>query len=119
MTDPDIIWAMTRLGDVFTPRRPIGTRELLAGRYDLLLKLIQDITSPAQHALLYGDRGVGKSSIARVLALVVEEPRDPNGRRSVFISCDSNDTVGCQRNWTLMRPRKPKRLGVVKAPSEG
>ena len=28
-------------------------------------------------------------------------------------------TVGCQRNWTLLRPRKPKRLGVVEAPSEG
>ena len=27
--------------------------------------------------------------------------------------------VGCQRNWTLLRPRKPKRLGVVEAPSEG
>ena len=28
-------------------------------------------------------------------------------------------TVGCQHNWTLLRPRKPKRLGVVEAPSEG
>ena len=28
-------------------------------------------------------------------------------------------SVGCQRNWTLWRPRKPKRLGVVEAPSEG
>ncbi len=27
--------------------------------------------------------------------------------------------VGCQRNWTLLRPRKPRRLGVVEAPSEG
>ena len=38
---------------------------------------------------------------------------------------DNSDTdwqpacVGCQRNWTLLRPRKPKRLGVVEAPSEG
>ncbi len=23
------------------------------------------------------------------------------------------------RNWTLLRPRKPRRLGVVEAPSEG
>ena len=29
------------------------------------------------------------------------------------------NVVGCQRNWTLLRPRKPKRLGVVEAPSEG
>ena len=32
---------------------------------------------------------------------------------------DAVPTVGCQRNWTLLRPRKPKRLGVVEAPSEG
>ena len=30
-----------------------------------------------------------------------------------------DSTVGCQRNWTLLRPRKPRRLGVVEAPSEG
>ena len=28
-------------------------------------------------------------------------------------------TAGCQGNWTLLRSRKPKRLGVVEAPSEG
>ena len=27
--------------------------------------------------------------------------------------------VGCQRNWTVLRSRKPKRLGVLEAPSEG
>ena len=31
----------------------------------------------------------------------------------------ATDCVGCQRNWTLLRPRKPRRLGVVEAPSEG
>ncbi len=40
---------------------------------------------------------------------------NPSLRR---ISKDSF-VVGCQRNWTLLRPRKPKRLGVVEAPSEG
>ena len=35
------------------------------------------------------------------------------------VAANPNRTVGCQRNWTLLRPRKPKRLGVVEAPSEG
>ena len=30
-----------------------------------------------------------------------------------------NTSVRCQRNWTVLRPRKPKRLGVVEAPSGG
>ena len=35
------------------------------------------------------------------------------------MTTDGLEAVGCQRNWTLLRPRKPKRLGVVEAPSEG
>ena len=43
--------------------------------------------------------------------LVVKERR--------IASAKAFSTVGCQRNWTLLRPRKPRRLGVVEAPSEG
>ena len=38
---------------------------------------------------------------------------------SLLVMLNLPMTVGCQRNWTLLRPRKPKRLGVVEAPSEG
>ena len=94
MINPDVILAMARLGEVFTPTRPITTQGLLAGRLDMLYHLYDDVLTPAKHVLLYGDRGVGKSSIARVLTAVSQEPHDPNGRRSIFILCDSNDTYG-------------------------
>lgn len=59
-----------------------------------MYRLIDDISTPSQHVLLYGNRGVGKTSIARVLAVLAQEPDDPHGRRSIIVSCDSNDTYG-------------------------
>ena len=63
----------------------------------------------------------------------VKEEYDRTGDNTLAVSKDLQRTgkiitiaallfivvVGCQRNWTLLRPRKPKRLGVVEAPSEG
>ena len=51
--------------------------------------------------------GVNTNDDGRVIALVFDD------------NLLSGEIVGCQRNWTLLRPRKPKRLGVVEAPSEG
>ena len=78
----------------FTPTRPIGLPELLSGRLPLLQRLLRDIVTPAQHVLLYGDRGVGKTSIAKVLAVLAQDEDLSNGRRSIVVSCDSNDTYG-------------------------
>ena len=78
----------------FTPTRPIGLPELLSGRIPLLRRLLRDIVTPAQHVLLYGDRGVGKTSIAKVLAILAQEDDQPAGRRSIVVSCDSNDNYG-------------------------
>ena len=69
---------------------------------------------------------------------LMEDDADPNGSASTFNEpevlksivpgargvASAGDlarfyAVGCQRNWTLLRPREPKRLGVVEAPSEG
>ena len=93
MTGPDIL-ALDRLAKAFTPNRPIDLPDFLSGRIDLIYRIQDDIYTQGKHVLLYGDRGVGKTSIARVLAYVVQEPELRNGRRSIFVSCDSQDTFG-------------------------
>ena len=90
---PDVL-AIARLSKSFTPAQPIALPDLLAGRIDLLYRLLDDIVAPGQHVLLYGNRGVGKTSIARVLAVLAQESDEPGGRRSIVVSCDSNDTYG-------------------------
>ena len=93
MTSPDIL-ALDRLAKVFTPNRPIRLPALLSGRLNLLYRLQDNILTPGKHVLLYGDRGVGKTSIARVLGVLTQEPTEPYGRRSILVACDSNDTYG-------------------------
>ena len=92
-TEPDFLSSI-RVYRSFTPTRPIDLPNLLSGRLPLLRRLLHDTLTPAQHVLLYGDRGVGKTSIARVLAILAQEDDNPRGKRSIVVSCDSNDTYG-------------------------
>ena len=51
----------------FTPGRPIKDFDLLAGRNLQIDKVFDAVLSPGQHAAIYGDRGVGKSSLANLI----------------------------------------------------
>lgn len=52
--------------DVFTPHKPIQSIDLFFGRQKEVQKILEQLGTPGQHALLYGDRGVGKSSLANI-----------------------------------------------------
>lgn len=74
---------------VFTPHTPIDSVDLFAGREKQVRKLIEQMNTPGQHALLYGDRGVGKSSLANIVSAVLKEMV---GGRLYTKRCDSEDT---------------------------
>jgi len=59
--------------DIFTPHTPIQSVELFFGRQEIVKKIIEHLNTPGQHALLYGDRGVGKSSLANITTKVLIE----------------------------------------------
>ena len=44
---------------VFSPTAPIDERDLFAGRTDQIRKLIDAINQKGQHAIVFGERGVG------------------------------------------------------------
>ena len=52
---------------VFTPAVPIAKESLFAGRIDQVRKLADAINQRGQHAVLFGERGVGKTSLANVI----------------------------------------------------
>lgn len=79
------------LNKVFTPHKPIDLPELLSGRIQLLFRAIDAVDTDGLHVVLYGDRGTGKTSIAKVLAYNVQEPDRANGRRVLMASCNSTD----------------------------
>jgi len=51
----------------FTPGSPIDSRDLFAGRKRQREKLLSTIFQKGEHAILYGERGVGKTSLANTL----------------------------------------------------
>jgi len=52
----------------FTPAVPIQSDSLFAGRLPQVTKLVDAINQPGQHAVLYGERGTGKTSLANILS---------------------------------------------------
>ena len=81
-----------KLQEAFTPHQPIFLPEFLRGRLDLIYRLQDVVHTEGLHAVLYGDRGTGKTSLIRVAQHLVGEPDNPHGLRCVIVSCTANDS---------------------------
>lgn len=64
-----------RLRDVFTPAQPVTDRRLFAGRLQVLATLIEIIEERLAHVVVFGERGIGKTSTLHVLAELAEASR--------------------------------------------
>jgi Cdc6-like AAA superfamily ATPase len=73
----------------FSPSSPVTTKELFSGRTGQLNRLQDVIGQRGQHALIYGDRGVGKTSLARVIQASIE-----GDVLAPYFTCSSHDTFG-------------------------
>ena len=91
MTPKEQAAAHERLNKSFTPHRPIDVPEFFSGRRNLLYRAADAANTSGLHIILFGDRGTGKTSIARVLARTIQEPERPDGRRAILVSCTSSD----------------------------
>lgn len=90
MTDSD--WASKRYEvlELFSPGAPIDENELFAGRTDQINQLIEAVLQRGQHAIVYGERGVGKTSLARTFSVRLIRPTKTLS--AVVINCDPSDT---------------------------
>ncbi|NYI49969.1 nSTAND1 domain-containing NTPase [Macellibacteroides fermentans] len=55
------------LNQAFSPTQPIQEKDFFFGRMNQLMKVIEAINEKGQHAILYGERGVGKTSLANIM----------------------------------------------------
>ena len=55
------------VAQVFQPRTPINTRELFAGRWEQIQTLVDAVAQNGLHVVIYGERGVGKTSLANIV----------------------------------------------------
>jgi hypothetical protein len=64
-----------QLRHAFTPARPIMDPAMLAGRTDLLRTMIRAIEDQYLHVVLFGPRGIGKTSLLHVLCGIAQQSR--------------------------------------------
>lgn len=60
------------LDGAFSPSAPIASRDLFLGRYDELGRTCDAINERGQHFVLFGERGVGKTSLANIIQTHLE-----------------------------------------------
>lgn len=67
--------ARLALADALSASQPVTTRERFAGRHDTLSALIGAIEQQRAHVVLYGERGIGKTSLIHVFSETAREAR--------------------------------------------
>jgi len=58
--------------EIFSPSAPVDEADLFAGRQDQLRRLMEAVAERGRHAVLYGERGVGKTSLTKIFHLMMQ-----------------------------------------------
>lgn len=77
------------LQEYFNPAQPISQPDHLHGRSQKLKAIERALASPGKHVFIYGDRGIGKTSLAKTAAQLF----NPDIRHIPFIACEGSATV--------------------------
>jgi Cdc6-like AAA superfamily ATPase len=62
-----------KLRNSFTPTQPVVDPQMFAGRRESLESLISAVEDQKSHVVLFGDRGVGKTSLLRMLSRAAKD----------------------------------------------
>jgi Cdc6-like AAA superfamily ATPase len=95
MTNQEKIDMRFKIGRVFTPGAPIDDRTLFAGRTKQLNALLNTITQRGQHGVLFGERGVGKTSLANIVRDIVAG----QGQDFIVVSTNCETTSNFKTIW--------------------
>lgn len=69
---------------LFTPGAPIDEVALFAGRQNQIEKVRDTVLSKGRHALIFGERGVGKTSLASIFHLGMSKTHMPRARKTLI-----------------------------------
>jgi AAA ATPase domain len=87
LEEPELLERMRLVAEAFRPSAPTDRRALFSGRSDQIAELFSAVAQPGQHAVVYGERGVGKTSLAAVTAELLAS----SGALAARTTCDSGD----------------------------
>jgi Cdc6-like AAA superfamily ATPase len=97
--------------EYFTPGTPINEADLFAGRQATIRQLQDTVLELGRHGIIFGERGVGKTSIANIFH------RDLNTKTRhlhvIRVNADSNDTFDSLWRKVFRRIKRGNGDGVV------
>lgn len=85
------IQRVARVAQAFTPSAPVSHLDMLAGRRDQILEVGSAAAQRGRHVALYGERGVGKTSLANVLHEFFRADALPDFQAAI-VNCSTDDT---------------------------
>ena len=99
----------TKLGEVLSASRPIHSIEHLKGRDKELDTIKKSLYAPGRHVFIYGDRGVGKSSLGQTAAYQYQSSE----ASPIFVSGSPDDTFNTViANIVSQAVRRPRTESV-------
>lgn len=87
MDEAEFLDRTRRVAEAFRPAAPIDRRDLFSGRGAQIAELFSVVAQPGQHAVVYGERGVGKTS----LGLVAGQLLSSSNVLTTWATCDASD----------------------------
>lgn len=80
-----------RASSVFRPSAPIDAKDLFYGRINQVTRVIDAIFQLGRHVIIFGERGVGKTSLARVLNDFLKDAETSRPILTPLINCMETD----------------------------
>ena len=91
----DLIRMRALLSVAFNASGPVQSRDLFAGRIDQIAKVLSAVGQSGQHVVLFGERGVGKTSLASLTHEFWNDVmKDSTSVFPIRYSCTPADTFG-------------------------
>ena len=87
MDEAEFLDRTRRVAEAFRPAAPIDRRDLFSGRGRQIADVFSVVAQPGQHAVVYGERGVGKTS----LGLVTGQLLASSNVLTTWATCDASD----------------------------
>lgn len=76
----------------FSPRTPVSTRAFFAGRWNQITTLVDAVSQTGLHVVIFGERGVGKSSLANMIRPLLQVMDAATPRLVVLVNAHQSDT---------------------------
>ena len=104
-----------QLNTVFTPATPVEQRRFFAGRVKQIELVLEAVTEPGRHVVIYGERGVGKTSLANIIAELLPD--------YLVIRVSADSTSEYDSLWRKVFKRltisyKQRKIGFVQSDEE-